>query len=307
MANSWLRLYHDMPNDPKWRTIARAAKQTIPVVLAVYVHLLTIASGAIERGTLVNVNSEDLASALDVDTQVVEAVLVAMQGKVLEGSKLSGWEKRQYEREDGAAERAKAWRDKKKQEREAERKRTFPNAANGSRTQTNVSERNRTPDKRREEEIKKEQVQKPTAAVAAVELPEWVDREVWDAYLEMRKKKRAIPTDKAITGILKQLGIFRNKGHDPNAVLETSTRSNWTDVYEPKPGAGNGTFKSKSESSFDALKRSLEAGRNQGASDEAVGAEAGEDSGAGVRGLLGRPDEVRPDGHTHGPRVISGT
>ncbi len=75
---------------------------------------------------------------------------------------------------------------------------------------------------------------------------------------------------------------------------------------DAKPGAGNGTFKSKSESSFDALKRSLEAGRNQGAADEAVSAETGEDSGAGVCGLLGRPDEVRPDGHTHGPRVISG-
>ncbi|ENW0797054.1 MULTISPECIES: hypothetical protein, partial [Escherichia] len=22
MANAWLRLWHDMPNDPKWRTIA---------------------------------------------------------------------------------------------------------------------------------------------------------------------------------------------------------------------------------------------------------------------------------------------
>jgi hypothetical protein len=158
MANVWLRLYHDMPNDPKWRTIAKIAGQTIPVVLAVYVHLLTIASGAVERGTLVSVNSEDLASALDVDAAAVEAVMSAMQGRVLDGEKLSGWDKRQYEREDGAAERAKAWREKKKQERDAERKRTEPNAENGSRTQTNGTERKRTPDKKREEEIKKEQV-----------------------------------------------------------------------------------------------------------------------------------------------------
>ncbi|ENW8560590.1 hypothetical protein ACR6SH_005434, partial [Escherichia coli] len=25
MANAWLRLWHDMPNDPKWRTIARVS------------------------------------------------------------------------------------------------------------------------------------------------------------------------------------------------------------------------------------------------------------------------------------------
>lgn len=134
MANSWLRLYHDMPNDPKWRTIARASKQTIPVVLAVYVHLLTIASGAVERGVLINVNSEDLASALDVDCEEVDEVLKAMQGRVLEGAKLSGWDKRQVAREDGAAERSKAWRERK-------------------RTDANAGERKRAADKKREEEI----------------------------------------------------------------------------------------------------------------------------------------------------------
>lgn len=74
----------------------------------------------------------------------------------------------------------------------------------------------------------------------AVELPEWIDREVWEGFMEVRRNKRAKPTERAIKGILKQLGIFRNKGHDPNAVLETSIRANYTDVYEPKAGATNG-------------------------------------------------------------------
>jgi hypothetical protein len=92
-----------------------------------------------------------------------------------------------------------------------------------------------------------------TTAIAVIELPEWVDREVWNAYLEMRKKKRAAPTDRALKGILTQLGIFRNKGHDPNAVLDTSIRSNWTDVYEPKTGAGNGKQKhGKTDGNFDS-------------------------------------------------------
>jgi len=151
MANIWLRLYHDMPNDPKWRTIARAAKQPITVVIAVYVHLLTIASAAVERGFVKGLDSEDLASALDIDSEAVDAVLSAMQGRVIEGEKLSGWDNRQANREDGAAERAKAWREKKKAEKDQ------ANAANGSRTQTNANERKRTPDKSREEEINKEQ------------------------------------------------------------------------------------------------------------------------------------------------------
>lgn len=50
MANSWFRLWHDMPTDPKFRTIARASKQPLALVIAVYLHVLVDASNANERG-----------------------------------------------------------------------------------------------------------------------------------------------------------------------------------------------------------------------------------------------------------------
>ncbi len=131
MATQWLRLWHDMPNDPKWRTISRVSKQPISTVLAVYVHLLVIASNATERGRTQNVCSEDLASALDIDTEQVDAILSAMQGRVLDGEMVSGWAKRQVEREDGSAERSKRWRDSKK---------------DGVQAQPNATERKQTPD-----------------------------------------------------------------------------------------------------------------------------------------------------------------
>jgi hypothetical protein len=114
MSNQWLRLWHDMPNDPKWRTIARVSKQSVSTVIAVYLHVLVTASNASERGRTQSLNSEDIASALDVETSEIEAILSAMQGRVLDGDKVAGWEKRQPLREDGAAERAKAWRESKK-------------------------------------------------------------------------------------------------------------------------------------------------------------------------------------------------
>lgn len=132
MANSWLRLWHDMPNDPKWRTIARVSKQPISSVLAVYIHLLVIASNATERGRTQNACTEDLASALDLDVEQIEEIMSAMQGRVLDGDILSGWAKRQVEREDGSAERAKRWREAQKEAKQ---------------TQLNEAERNRTPDK----------------------------------------------------------------------------------------------------------------------------------------------------------------
>lgn len=101
MANSWLRLWHDMPNDPKWRTIAKISGQPIALVQAVYLQLLVSASQnpvTDEAGVTlhtVTVTNEDIASALDVTVSNVNSVTDAMQGRVLNGNSISGWNKRQ--------------------------------------------------------------------------------------------------------------------------------------------------------------------------------------------------------------------
>lgn len=141
MANPWFRLWSDMINDPKWRTISRASGQKIGDVIATYIHMMTCASNATERGRTEGWSDEDVATALDLDTQQIAAIREAMQGRVLDGDYLRGWEKRQPIREDGAAERAKAWREAKK---------------DGVKTQPNATERNRTLEEIREEEIREE-------------------------------------------------------------------------------------------------------------------------------------------------------
>lgn len=139
MANQWLRLWHDMPTDPKWRTIAKASGQAIGNVIAVYVHMLVCASNANERGRTQSFNSEDVASALDMETEQVEQIVTAMQGRVMDGDMLKGWAVRQVAREDGSAERSKAWRDAKKQAKQA--------GSNDSERNRTHSERKQTPDK----------------------------------------------------------------------------------------------------------------------------------------------------------------
>ncbi|MDD9338284.1 MAG: DnaT-like ssDNA-binding domain-containing protein [Providencia heimbachae] len=126
----WLRLWHDMPNDPKWRTISRASKQPIALIQAIYIHLLVDASQNVtkchaesQRGH-VTVTIEDLASALDVENEQIEVVLNAMQGRVLDGSKITGWETRQPKKEDlGNAETGvKSATQRKREQREREKK-----------------------------------------------------------------------------------------------------------------------------------------------------------------------------------------
>ncbi len=161
MANSWLRLWHDMPNDPKWRTIARASKQTIPAVISVYVHVLVNAStNANERGRTHGLECEDIASALDMDVEHVSAILDAMQGRVLEGDKVTGWEKRQPLREDGSSQRSKEWRERK-------------------RTQTNAEKR---PDKDTDKEEEKKNPHAPDGAF----------NRFWDAYPKKRSRDDAL-------------------------------------------------------------------------------------------------------------------
>lgn len=148
MANSWLRLWHDMPNDPKWRTIARVSKQPISLVQSVYIHLLVSASQNVTRGHA-DVTTEDLASHFDVTEDEIESVISAMQGRVLEGDRISGWERRQPKREDhGNPETsAKSAAERKAAQREREREKTNQKQ---SVTARHEESRNVTPDKDKE-------------------------------------------------------------------------------------------------------------------------------------------------------------
>lgn len=101
---SWVRLWHGMPTDPKWRTIARKSGQPLPCVIAVFnLMMVNASSNTDERGSLHNWDDEDAAAALDMEAADVTAILAAMQGKVLDGKALTGWNKRQPKREDANA------------------------------------------------------------------------------------------------------------------------------------------------------------------------------------------------------------
>ncbi len=113
--SGWVRLWHDMPTDPKWRTIARKSGQPLPCVVAVFAMMLTNAgSNTVQPGTLLSWDHEDAGAALDMDGEDVAAIFEAMQGKVLDGFKLSGWERRQPKREDNSVSRVKAYRDRQR-------------------------------------------------------------------------------------------------------------------------------------------------------------------------------------------------
>jgi hypothetical protein len=85
----------------------------------------------------------------------------------------------------------------------------------------------------RSQEQEQEQEQDKPASPAFV-LPDWIPAEPWAGYVEMRKKKRAPMTHRALQLKVAELHRFHEAGHDIGSVLDKSTANCWTDVYEPK-------------------------------------------------------------------------
>ncbi len=71
-------------------------------------------------------------------------------------------------------------------------------------------------------------------------LPEWIDKATWEAFLEMRRKKRSIPTELAKELLIKELEKLRAEGHNPTEVLNQSIMRNYTGVF-PVKGGKDGT------------------------------------------------------------------
>lgn len=138
----WCRLWHDAPDDPKWRLIARKANVRVGDVWAVFTRMLVRASTSGERGSIAGWDDEVEAIALDFEPSEIEAIRKAMQGRVLEGNKLSGWERRQpkREREDDSADRVQAHRDRLKSQKSAEISGVTPCNANGAHETPRVDE-----------------------------------------------------------------------------------------------------------------------------------------------------------------------
>jgi predicted phage replisome organizer len=65
-------------------------------------------------------------------------------------------------------------------------------------------------------------------------LPNWIDKILWEAYMETRKKLKAPPTKKAVELIIKDLETFKNNGDDPGKVLEQSIKRGWRGVLPLK-------------------------------------------------------------------------
>lgn len=82
-----------------------------------------------------------------------------------------------------------------------------------------------------------------TNGASAFVCPDWIDKEVWMDFEEMRKKIRKPMTDGARRRIVKQLDEWRGDGHVPESILGISIERGWAGVFQPQsfyPKKANG-------------------------------------------------------------------
>jgi hypothetical protein len=112
----WLRVHHDLENEPKIRLVAVESGQIEAIVLAVWLRMMICASKSVNRGTLEGWDDRLVGVTLGLKGQIVTEIRQAMQGVLLDGDALTGWDKRQRAGSDDAAERKRKSRAKKAQE-----------------------------------------------------------------------------------------------------------------------------------------------------------------------------------------------
>jgi uncharacterized protein YdaU (DUF1376 family) len=97
---------------------------------------------------------------------------------------------------------------------------------------------------------------------SAFALPDWIDREAWEGFEEMRNKLRRPMTDRARGMVVKDLEKLRSAGNNVTACLNQSTMKDWTDVY---PLRGDSSFNGPASSTTEKPKYVDPAGAYSGA------------------------------------------
>jgi hypothetical protein len=93
----WYRFQTGWPQEPKLAVIARSTGRPRGEVMALWVALHDHAANANPRGSVHDIEAEELAALLEADLPAVKAVLKAFRqrGMILEDGMLHGWEKQQ--------------------------------------------------------------------------------------------------------------------------------------------------------------------------------------------------------------------
>lgn len=83
-------------------------------------------------------------------------------------------------------------------------------------------------------EVKRSEVKQKAPATPSLALPDWLPREAWEGFVEMRRKIKAPLTDRACVTLWNKLNAWRTEGHSVAPILDEATTHCWKSVWPPK-------------------------------------------------------------------------
>lgn len=211
----WFRTWHGAPSDPKWRLIAKRASVRPGDVWAVVSYLFDRASQAEDRGSVAGYDAELIAEVFGYEHDEVTRIIVELEAKaVIVAGRLAAWDKYQPKREDGSAERAKAYRERMKEETER------------TRTQANAVER---PEESRIETEEKgsPRARKPNPIVILQSEVDAVTAQRWAGHCEDKGKRLSVPQAEQQCVALREI---RAAGGNPAEAIRFAIDRGWVSL-----------------------------------------------------------------------------
>lgn len=206
LANSWFRLYAEIRRDPKVRTMPESHQ-----IRLIWLYTLRC-DGPTEK-----LSRDELLYGLDCDETFLEALheTFLAKGFIDQDWSIPNWSKRQYV-SDSSTDRVRKFRENRalKQDETLLKRRETQNVTDQNRTEQNRYRTERT-------------------VPSAFLLPDWIDKEAWAGFEEMRKKIKAPLTDRARAGIIKEL---QRLGGSSAEILDQSTQKCWRGVFAVSNG-----------------------------------------------------------------------
>jgi hypothetical protein len=213
----WFRMYTDFLNDPKLISLAFEDQRHFIGVLALK------CDGAIDDVADGDLLDRIVAQRLWIDHAVIREVKRRLIAAGLIDARWQplAWEKRQARSDIDAtgAERQRRYR-------EAKARDALRNAPSDA-TVTRLEEELEV-DKEEEKEEKKATRKR---AAPTFELPDWINRQHWDAWHSCPKRKKATDAQKQMA--VDKLAQWRQAGIDYAAALENAAIAGWQGLFKP--------------------------------------------------------------------------
>jgi hypothetical protein len=222
MTMPWFKLYNEFATDPKVQMLSEAMQRRLIMIFCLR-----------SNETLETLHETEVAFHLRItETELQQTKQLFIQkGFIDDDWNVLNWEYRQ-QAFSTSTERVRKHRIKQKQQ------------LNGNETPIETNETlHVTPETlhanaRLEEDIdidEEEDIKKTKAKkIEKIVLPDWINQNDWNDFLEMRKSIKKSPTERAKALIINKLEKFYSAGADVSAILNQSTMNCWQDIYEIK-------------------------------------------------------------------------